>query len=178
MVNKPSILTIFGIVIISFLAVLPLLTLSSIKNVWTTESNSINNIVNDFTQDLPAAINSINVSSISNGTVINSGNNIVILSNGSSNTTSGSTQNTIVRGSSSGGGIVSQITSSNGVCDSSIIGGSGNDTISSTGICNDLLTGGLGADKFVCGQGIDTVRDFNSEEGDTIIDRQNCETIL
>jgi hypothetical protein len=154
MVNKPSILTIIGIVIISFLAVLPLLTL-----------------------DLSAAINSINVSSISNGTVINSGNNIVILSNGSSNTTSGSTQNTIVRGSS-GGGIVSQITSSNGVCDSSLIGGSGNDTISSTGVCNDQLTGGLGADKFVCGQGIDTVRDFNSEEGDTIIDRQNCETIL
>jgi hypothetical protein len=28
------------------------------------------------------------------------------------------------------------------------------------------LTGGLGADKFVCGQGIDTVRDFNSKEGD------------
>ena len=152
MVNKPSILTIIGIVIISFLAVLPLLTL-----------------------DLSAAINSINVSSISNGTVINSGNNIVILSNGSSNTTSGSTQNTIVRGSSGGG---SQITSSNGVCDSSLIGGSGNDTISSTGVCNDQLTGGLGADKFVCGQGIDTVRDFNSEEGDTIIDRQNCETIL
>ena len=45
MVNKPSILTIIGIVIISFLAVLPLLTLSSIKNVWTTESNSINDIV-------------------------------------------------------------------------------------------------------------------------------------
>ena len=177
MVNKPSILTIIGIVIISFLAVLPLLTMSSIKNVWTTESNSINDIVNDFTQDLSAAINSINVSTISNDTVINSGNNIVILSNGSSNTTSSSTQNTIAS-SSSGGGIVSQITSSNGVCDSSIIGGSGNDTISSTGVCNDQLTGGLGADKFVCGQGIDTVRDFNSEEGDTIIDRQNCETIL
>jgi hypothetical protein len=177
MVNKPSIPTIIGIVIILFLAVLPLLTMSSIKKVWTTESNSINDIVNDFTQDLSAAINSINVSSISNGTVINSGNNFVILSNGSSNTTSSSTQNTIAS-SSSGGGIVSQITSSNGVCDSSIIGGSGNDTISSTGVCNDQLTGGLGADKFVCGQGRDTVRDFNSKEGDIIIDRQNCETIL
>ncbi|HEU4824033.1 MAG TPA: hypothetical protein VFS97_11465 [Nitrososphaeraceae archaeon] len=178
MLNKPSILTIIGIVVISLFVVLPLLTISSIKNVWTTESNSINDIINDFTQDLSAAMNSINISSgSSNGTVINSGNNIVILSNGSSDTTSSSTQNTIVS-NSGGGGIVTQVTSSNGVCNSNIVGGPRNDTISSTGVCNDQLTGGLGADKFVCGRGTDTVRDFNSQEGDIIIDRQNCETIL
>jgi hypothetical protein len=177
MLNKPSILTIIGIIVTSLLAVSPLLTISSIKNAWTTKSSSMNDITSDFTQDLSAAINSINISSgssNSNGTVINSGNNIVILSNGSSTNTS-SSQNTIV---SNSGGIVSQITSSNGVCNSNIVGGPGNDTISSTGVCNDQLTGGLGADKFVCGQGTDTVRDFNSKEGDIIINRQNCETIL
>jgi hypothetical protein len=43
------------------------------------------------------------------------------------------------------------------------------------------LIGGLGADKFICGQGrygYDTVRDFNPEEGDIIVDPQNCEKIL
>jgi hypothetical protein len=175
MVNKPSILTIIGIVVISLLAVLPLLTISSIKNVWTTESTPINGIVNDFTKNLSDEINDIVSNAInisggsSNGTVISSGNNVVILSNGSSNA---------IVSNSGGGGIVSQITSSNGVCNSNIVGGPRNATISSTGVCNDQLAGGLGADKFVCGQGTDTVRDFNSKEGDIIIDRQNCETIL
>jgi hypothetical protein len=155
-----------------------------IKSALAIELNSVDDIVNNFTKNLSDEINdivanAINISSgSSNGTVINSGNNIVILSNRSSNTTSSFPQNTIVSNSDSGGGIVSRITSSNGVCNSNIVGGPRNDTISSTGVCNDQLTGGLGADKFVCGQGTDTVRDFNSKEGDIIIDRQNCETIL
>jgi Ca2+-binding RTX toxin-like protein len=79
---------------------------------------------------------------------------------------------------STGNIISNQVISKNGVCSSNIVGGPGNNTISSTGVCNDQLTGGLGADKFVCGQGTDTVRGFNSKEGDIIIDPQNCETIL
>ena len=74
--------------------------------------------------------------------------------------------------------ILNQIKNENGVCTATKIGGSGNDTLSSQGVCNDQLTGGLGADKFVCGQGTDTIRDFSPEEGVTIIDRQNCETVL
>ena len=74
--------------------------------------------------------------------------------------------------------ILNQIQSTNGQCYSNIVGGSGSDTISSTGVCNDLLTGGLGADRFICGEGTDTIRDYNSDEGDIIIDRQNCETII
>jgi hypothetical protein len=90
-----------------------------------------------------------------------------------------SSQIVISNNNMSTGNIISnQAISKNGVCNSNIVGGPRNDTISSTGVCNDQLTGGLGADKFVCGQGTDTVRDFNSKEGDIIIDRQNCETIL
>ena len=79
---------------------------------------------------------------------------------------------------STGNTISNQVISKDGVCSSNIVGGPGNDTISSTGVCNDQLTGGLGADQFVCGRGTDTVRDFNSKEGDIIIDSQNCEKIL
>jgi Ca2+-binding RTX toxin-like protein len=90
-----------------------------------------------------------------------------------------SSQIVISNNNMSTGNIISnQAISKNGVCSSSIVGSLGNDTISSTGVCNDQLIGGLGADKFVCGQGTDTVRDFNSKEGDIIIDPQNCETIL
>jgi Ca2+-binding RTX toxin-like protein len=38
-----------------------------------------------------------------------------------------------------------------------IIGGDG----------NDLLTGGEGANRFVCGEGEDTITDYNEAEGDT-----------
>jgi hypothetical protein len=45
-------------------------------------------------------------------------------------------------------------------------------------VCNDQLTGGPGADKFICGEGSDTVRDFSAEEGDIIVDPQNCEKTI
>jgi hypothetical protein len=35
------------------------------------------------------------------------------------------------------------------------------------------LTGGPGADTFVCGEGVDTVTDYNETEGDT--KTQDCE---
>lgn len=81
-------------------------------------------------------------------------------------------------GSSSSSSIIKdQVNTINGVCNSIKVGGNGNDTLASAGNCNDELTGGAGADKFMCGEGNDTVRDYNSKEGDVILDRQNCEKI-
>ena len=68
-----------------------------------------------------------------------------------------------------------KVTTINGVCNSIKVGGNGNDTLLSSGNCNDELTGGLGADKFTCGEGNDTIKDYNPKEGDVILDRQNCE---
>jgi Ca2+-binding RTX toxin-like protein len=74
--------------------------------------------------------------------------------------------------------IKDQIKTINGVCNSIKVGGNGNDTLASSGKCNDELTGGPGADKFMCGEGNDTIKDYNSKEGDIILDKQNCEKIL
>ena len=71
-----------------------------------------------------------------------------------------------------------KVTTINGVCNSEKVAGSGNDTLFSSGNCNDELTGGPGADKFTCGEGNDTIEDFNPKEGDVILDEQNCETVL
>jgi Ca2+-binding RTX toxin-like protein len=82
-------------------------------------------------------------------------------------------------GSSEGNSIIKdKVTTVNGICSSVKAGGNGNDTLSSAGNCNDELTGGKGADKFTCGEGNDTIKDYNSEEGDVMLDRQNCEKIL
>ncbi len=40
---------------------------------------------------------------------------------------------------------------------------------------NDILKGGPGADEFVCGGGVDTVLDYNPNEGDTI--SSDCENV-
>ena len=80
--------------------------------------------------------------------------------------------------SSSSSIIKDQVKTINGVCTSTKVGGNGNDTLISSGDCNDELTGGPGADKFMCGEGNDTIRDYNSKEGDTLLDKQNCEKIL
>ena len=74
--------------------------------------------------------------------------------------------------------IMNHIEVKNGQCIAAKIGGSANETLSSQGVCNDQFTGGPGADKFICGQGTDTIRDFSPDDGDTIIDRQSCETVL
>jgi Ca2+-binding RTX toxin-like protein len=74
--------------------------------------------------------------------------------------------------------IKDKVTTINGVCNSVKVGSNGDDTLFSAGNCNDELTGGKGSDKFTCGEGNDTIKDYNSEEGDVILDRQNCEKIL
>jgi Ca2+-binding RTX toxin-like protein len=71
-----------------------------------------------------------------------------------------------------------KVTTINGVCNSEKVAGNGNDTLFSAGNCNDVLTGGPGADKFTCGEGNDTIKDYNPKEGDTILDQDNCERIL
>jgi hypothetical protein len=81
--------------------------------------------------------------------------------------------------SSSGNSMIKdKLTVTNGVCHSEKVGGNGDDILISSGDCDDQLTGGPGADKFTCGLGNDTVRDYNPEEGDAILDKDNCEKIL
>jgi hypothetical protein len=74
--------------------------------------------------------------------------------------------------------IKDKVTTKNAVCNSEKICGTGNDILYSFGNCNDLLTGGPSADKFTCGEGNDTIKDYNPEEGDVILDQANCETVL
>lgn len=105
----------------------------------------------------------------------------VILSNGSNVSSSQiiiSNNQSVSASAGEGSLILNQIKNENGVCTATKIGGAANDTLSSHGVCDDQLTGGLGADRFTCGQGNDTIRDYSPEEGDIIIDRQNCETVL
>lgn len=71
-----------------------------------------------------------------------------------------------------------KVTTINGVCNSEKVAGNGNDTLFSAGNCDDVLTGGPGADKFTCGEGNDTIKDYSPKEGDTILDQDNCEKIL
>ena len=40
---------------------------------------------------------------------------------------------------------------------------------------DDTLLGGDGADSFVCGDGVDTVLDFKSAQGDTV--NEDCEIV-
>jgi hypothetical protein len=84
---------------------------------------------------------------------------------------------TITKNSSDGGNsmIKDQVRTINGVCTSVKVGGNSNDSLVSVGNCNDELTGGPGADKFMCGEGNDTIKDYNPKEGDIILDQQNCE---
>jgi Ca2+-binding RTX toxin-like protein len=141
------------------------LDLSSIDEITENFTEKVEKIVSDAVNNTKGALNSTSAI-VSNGSNLSSS-QIVISNNQSVSASAGE-----------GSLILNQIKNENGVCTATKIGGSGNDTLSSQGVCNDQLTGGLGADKFVCGQGTDTLRDFSPEEGDTIIDRQNCETLL
>jgi Ca2+-binding RTX toxin-like protein len=141
------------------------LDLSSIDELTENFTEKVEKIVSDAVNDTKGALSSTSAI-VSNGSNLSSS-QIIISNNQSVSASAGE-----------GSLILNQIKNENGVCTATKIGGSGNDTLSSQGVCNDQLTGGLGADKFVCGQGTDTLRDFSPEEGDTIIDRQNCETLL
>jgi RTX calcium-binding nonapeptide repeat (4 copies) len=155
-------------------------------NVLATDSNSIGDITNDFTSNLNDRINELVSNALNDtGSILNSTNAMV--SNASNLTSSrivvsNNNVSSFVSNSNSSAGadsiIKNQISTVNGVCTANAVGGAGNDTLASGGVCNDQLTGGPGADKFICGEGSDTVRDFSAEEGDLIVDPQNCEKTI
>lgn len=130
--------------------------------------SKIDNLVSNALNDTDSILNSrfiTNGSNLTSSNVIISNNKVtsIVSNNGSDNSSSL---------------IKDQVKTINGVCSSIKLGGNGNDTLASSGKCNDEMTGGPGADKFMCGDGNDTLKDYNSKEGDIILDRQNCEQIL
>ena len=138
------------------------------NNITKNLKSKINNLITSALNDTSSILNS---SSLSNGSNLTSS-QVVISKNKVMSTMSSN-------GSSDGNSIIKdKVTTVNGICSSVKVGGNGNDTLSSAGNCNDELTGGKGADKFTCGEGNDTIKDYDSEEGDVILDRQNCEKIL
>jgi len=141
------------------------LDLSSIDELTEDFKDRVEKIVADAVNNTKSALNSSS-SVVSNGSNLSSS-QIVISNNGSVSASAGQ-----------GSLVLNQISNENGICTATKIGGSANDTLSSEGVCNDQLTGGLGGDKFTCGQGTDTIRDYSPDEGDTIVDRQSCETVL
>ena len=168
--------------IILMLSISSILT-SSFVTVSATQSNSNDlSVQTGIGEDLKSRIQGL-ISDALNDTD-NITNSSTLLSNLSNLSSSNfvisknkvtSTINSNDSGSSSRSIIKDQVNTINGVCNSIKVGGNGNDTLASTGNCNDELTGGPGADKFLCGEGNDTIRDYNSKEGDVILDRQNCE---
>jgi hypothetical protein len=169
-----------------FMLVVMLITVPSFVSVLATDSNPIGDITNDFTSNLNDRINELVSNALNDtGRILNSTNAMV--SNASNLTSSqivvsNNNVSSFVSNSNSSAGadsiIKNQISTVNGVCTANAVGGAGNDTLASGGVCNDQLTGGPGADKFICGEGSDTVRDFSAEEGDIIVDPQNCEKTI
>ena len=160
-----------------------LLIFNSFVIVFAIEQNSTDSMSNDFTDNLKSKINNLISNALNNtSNIINSSSQ-----NNESNLTSSQvlmSKNKVMSTMSSNGStgrdsiIKDKVTTINGLCSSVKVGGDGNDTLTSSGNCNDELTGGKGADKFTCSERNDTIRDYNSEEGDVILDQQNCEKIL
>jgi hypothetical protein len=139
---------------------------STIENFTENLKNEIRELVTESTGNDSTSLANVTNTMLRNGSNVIS--NQVITSNNDS------LSNNTNRNATS---ITNQVTTVNGVCTSTITGGAGSETLSSKGVCNDKLTGGWGADRFVCGEGTDTIRDFNASEGDIIVDPKNCETL-
>lgn len=162
------------------------ITMPLFGNVLAVEASSIGDTTNDFVGNLNDKINELVSNALNDtGSILNSSN--TMLTNASNLTSnqivvSNNKVSSFASNSNSSAGtdsiIKNQISTVNGVCTANAVGGAGNDTLASSGVCNDQLTGGPGADRFICGEGSDTVRDFSSEEGDVIVDPQNCETTI
>jgi hypothetical protein len=169
--------------IILMLSISSILT-SSFVTVSATQSNSIDlSVSTGFGEDLKSRMQDLisdalndtdnitnsstllgNLSNLSSSNILISKNKITSIIN--SNDSDSSSSSSIIK---------DQVKTINGVCTSTKVGGNGNDTLASSGNCNDELTGGPGADKFQCGEGNDTIKDYNPKEGDTILDQQDCE---
>jgi hypothetical protein len=167
--------------LLGILSILSILTFSY-RSALAAELNFTDISSSNFTKNLRSSINNLISNALNEtGNTLNSG----LLTNGSNLTSSNivisnNKVTSIINSndSSSSSIIKDQVKTINGVCTSTKVGGNGNDTLASSGNCNDELTGGPGADKFMCGEGNDTLRDYNSKEGDIILDKQNCENIL
>lgn len=169
----------------SIIAVAMLSIFNLHMSIFATELNLTDSMTNDFAQNMKSKINNLVTNALNDtSNVLNSSllindynqisDNIVV----SQNTVQSFMRSNGSSSDDSSSIIKNKVTTTNGVCNSDKAGGNGNDTLYSSGNCNDMLTGGLGADKFTCGEGNDTIRDYNSKEGDVILDRQNCEEIL
>jgi hypothetical protein len=152
------------------------------NNAWALElSGELSDTIANFTRNLQNNTSN-KLSDVLNYTIdrMNINYQGAISSNTfNSNATNNASSLQTIQSSNDGGGIVSSQTSIiNGVCNNTLIGGDGNNTLSSSGNCNDHFNGGKGADTFICGGGTDVIRDYNPNEGDILVDNQNCETIL
>jgi hypothetical protein len=151
------------------------------NNAWALELGELNDTIANFTRNLQNNISN-KLSDVLNYKI--DGMNInyqgAISSNiFNSNATNNASSMQTIQSSRDDKGIVSSQTSViNGVCTNTLVGGDGKNELSSSGDCDDLFTGGKGADTFICGGGTDVIRDYNPNEGDVIIDKENCETIL
>ncbi|HEX5573297.1 MAG TPA: hypothetical protein VFX26_02090 [Nitrososphaeraceae archaeon] len=168
----------------SIIAVAMLSIFNLHMSIFATELNLTDSMTNDFAQNTKSKINNLVTNALNDtSNVLNSSllindynqisDNVVV----SQNTVQSFMRSNGSSSDDSSSIIKNKVTTTNGVCSSDKAGGNGNDTLYSSGNCNDMLTGGLGADKFTCGEGNDTIRDYNSKEGDVILDRQNCEEI-
>jgi hypothetical protein len=155
---------------------------SGLTNSSSFEDNLKSKIQNFVSNVLNDTDNIMNSSFINSGNIMNSS----FITNGSNHSSSNivissnkiiSTMNSNDNDDSSSSMIKNQIKTINGVCSSIKVGGNGNDTLVSSGNCNDEFTGGQGADKFTCGGGNDTIKDYNPKDGDVIVDQQNCEKV-
>jgi Ca2+-binding RTX toxin-like protein len=154
-------------------------------SVFATQLNLTDSMTNDFAKNLKSKINNLVTNALNDTSNVLNSSLLINESNQTSNNvvvSQSSVQSTMRSKGSSADDSISiikdKVTRTNGVCNSEKVSGNGNDTLYSSGNCNDMLTGGLGADKFTCGEGNDTIRDYNSKEGDVILDRQNCEEIF
>jgi Ca2+-binding RTX toxin-like protein len=167
------------------LALFTILTITlSYLPVLGNQSGSINSsTITKFSDKLESRIQGLISNALNDSrTLLNSSSGILNDSNISSNQmiiSSNKIMSSINNNNTAGSSLVKdKVTTVNGVCNSEKVAGNGNDTLFSSGNCNDELTGGPGADKFTCGEGNDTIKDYNPKEGDTILDQDNCEKIL
>jgi hypothetical protein len=169
-----------GIIVILIVISLAFVSTFLTNNAWALELGELDDAIANFTRNLQNNI-SDKVSNVLNIEGLNINYQGAISSSifNNSNSTNNLSSVQTIQSSNDDKGIVSSQTSIvNGVCTNTLIGGDGNNTLSSNGNCDDQFAGGKGADTFVCGGGTDVIRDHNPNEGDILVDKENCETIL
>ena len=178
--RAPIFVIAIGIIVILIVISLAFVSTFLTNNAWALELGELDDAIANFTRNLQNNI-SDKVSNVLNIEGLNINYQGAISSSifNNSNSTNNLSSVQTIQSSNDDKGIVSSQTSIvNGVCTNTLIGGDGNNTLSSNGNCDDQFAGGKGADTFVCGGGTDVIRDHNPNEGDILVDKENCETIL